>query len=640
MSLISSWINNTLYSVDTKPDMDSSKLLDISNALSNLKRTLNVLQNEEFEKKENVETIEQIAKGIGERIPTMIVVGTQSSGKSSVLNKIMKFPILPTGSMMVTRTPISIELRTNTDRGENEYVEIGEYREGKWYSNGKIIVNTEQEYDINEKVEKIKRGLEKATNKIAGNQKNVVSKPIYVRARLNNVHDLNIIDLPGLIMTALKDKGQHEDTPKQLLELIKSYIVGDNTIILGIFQSRPDLEADYAFSILKENANMNNVIGVLTKPDLMEDKSTVLNLLKGDISKDLYLQQKYFVVRSDVSNQEENKYFRESQYNNLTNVGTESLALHCSRLQLQMVMDKLPTIKDDIIKLNDLAFAELETLSAEIPKDGYSRMRMLVQFSNNIARKITSQIRERGNRERAGKDIKHNLCLFREIVFKIQPFDMINYPENYFNDIVDRMEGNHMSFEIPCVDVLEAIIQDQEYHPLYCYKQSIDNTLNELIEILRETTKKAIEQTICKRFPLLNEVLLDTSEKYLTQLRRTVSKESGTLVDCQESYIWTDNLNFKRSMEGFRNGPNAGLKAKEIAAAYMVTVAESLADTVPKSLMYHLIDRYCENIKNKFTENINSEKVEEIIIEDSKITKRRNILKNIEETCKNVLTII
>ena len=123
-----------------------------------------------------------------------------------------------------------------------------------------------------------------------------MATPINVRARLNNVHDLNIIDLPGLIMTA-KDKGQHEDTPKQLVELIKTYIVKDNTIILGIFQARPDLEADYAFSVLKENANMHNVIGVLTKPDLMEDKATVVNYLKGEISKDLYLEQKYFVVR-------------------------------------------------------------------------------------------------------------------------------------------------------------------------------------------------------------------------------------------------------------------------------------------------------------------------------------------------------
>ena len=43
-------------------------------------------------------------------IPRIVVVGTQSSGKTSVLNGIIGLPILPTGSTITTRTPIHIEL--------------------------------------------------------------------------------------------------------------------------------------------------------------------------------------------------------------------------------------------------------------------------------------------------------------------------------------------------------------------------------------------------------------------------------------------------------------------------------------------------------------------------------------------------
>ena len=43
-------------------------------------------------------------------VPNIVVVGTQSSGKSSVLNSIIGMDILPTGKQMVTRTPLKIEI--------------------------------------------------------------------------------------------------------------------------------------------------------------------------------------------------------------------------------------------------------------------------------------------------------------------------------------------------------------------------------------------------------------------------------------------------------------------------------------------------------------------------------------------------
>ena len=43
-------------------------------------------------------------------IPKLVVVGSQSSGKSSILNSILGMDILPTGSNMVTRGPLQLEL--------------------------------------------------------------------------------------------------------------------------------------------------------------------------------------------------------------------------------------------------------------------------------------------------------------------------------------------------------------------------------------------------------------------------------------------------------------------------------------------------------------------------------------------------
>ena len=43
-------------------------------------------------------------------VPKLVVVGSQSSGKSSLLNGILSFDLLPTGKNMVTRTPLHMEL--------------------------------------------------------------------------------------------------------------------------------------------------------------------------------------------------------------------------------------------------------------------------------------------------------------------------------------------------------------------------------------------------------------------------------------------------------------------------------------------------------------------------------------------------
>ena len=52
-------------------------------------------------------------------IPRIVLIGTQSSGKSSLVNRFIGMNILPTGDNMVTRTPINIRLSTVSQLNEN-----------------------------------------------------------------------------------------------------------------------------------------------------------------------------------------------------------------------------------------------------------------------------------------------------------------------------------------------------------------------------------------------------------------------------------------------------------------------------------------------------------------------------------------
>ena len=64
-------------------------------------------------------------------IPQLVTIGSQSSGKSSILNSILGIDILPTGSNMVTRTPLQLELIQSI---KDVKAIFGEYVNGDWVS--------------------------------------------------------------------------------------------------------------------------------------------------------------------------------------------------------------------------------------------------------------------------------------------------------------------------------------------------------------------------------------------------------------------------------------------------------------------------------------------------------------------------
>lgn len=76
----------------TLTNLDDTKVIEIGKALNSISDDINLNNNDKI------------------LAPSLIVVGSQSSGKSSVLNGILSMDILPTGKSMVTRTPLNLDL--------------------------------------------------------------------------------------------------------------------------------------------------------------------------------------------------------------------------------------------------------------------------------------------------------------------------------------------------------------------------------------------------------------------------------------------------------------------------------------------------------------------------------------------------
>ena len=123
-------------------------------------------------------------------VPRLVVVGTQSSGKSSLLNGIMAADILPLGEQMVTRAPLSLQLFHAPDPALMR-AEFGDFSHGAWRLSVGIPLQCPEPTAA--QLDHIRRTIEEQTEARAGSQKGVSHEPIFLR--IYSPYVPNLVDL-------------------------------------------------------------------------------------------------------------------------------------------------------------------------------------------------------------------------------------------------------------------------------------------------------------------------------------------------------------------------------------------------------------------------------------------------------------
>ncbi|CAG8980729.1 hypothetical protein HYALB_00013268 [Hymenoscyphus albidus] len=184
-------------------------------------------------------------------LPSIVVIGSQSSGKSSVLEAIVGHEFLPKGSNMVTRRPIELTL-VNTPNGQAEYGEFPALGLGK-------ITDFSH----------IQRTLTELNLAVPDSQC-VSDDPIQLTISSPNVPDLSLIDLPGYIQVVGHD--QPLELKQKIADLCDKYIQPPN-VILAISAADVDLANSTALRASRRvDPRGERTIGVVTKMDLVDAK--------------------------------------------------------------------------------------------------------------------------------------------------------------------------------------------------------------------------------------------------------------------------------------------------------------------------------------------------------------------------------
>ncbi|KAG2147688.1 P-loop containing nucleoside triphosphate hydrolase protein [Suillus clintonianus] len=187
------------------------------------------------------------------KLPSIVVIGSQSSGKSSVLEAIVGHEFLPKGNNMVTRRPIELTLVHTPAKADGKTPE--EYGEFPALGLGKITNFAHIQQTLTD------------LNLAVPSSEAVSNDAIDLRIYSPNVPDLTLIDLPGYVQISSLD--QPETLKEKIAGLCERYIREPN-IIIAVCAADVDLANSPALRASRKVDPLGlRTIGVITKMDLV-----------------------------------------------------------------------------------------------------------------------------------------------------------------------------------------------------------------------------------------------------------------------------------------------------------------------------------------------------------------------------------
>ncbi|RYR65892.1 hypothetical protein Ahy_A03g011818 isoform D [Arachis hypogaea] len=148
-------------------------------------------------------------------LPQVAVVGSQSSGKSSVLEALVGRDFLPRGNDICTRRPLVLQLVQTKRHPDGTEEEFGEF----------LHLPGRRFHDFSQ----IRREIQAETDKEAGDNKGVSDKQIRLKIFSPNVLDITLVDLPGITKVPVGDQ------PSDIEARIRTMIMGTDArnLLLG-----------------------------------------------------------------------------------------------------------------------------------------------------------------------------------------------------------------------------------------------------------------------------------------------------------------------------------------------------------------------------------------------------------------------
>ena len=606
------------------------------------------------------------------KLPRICSLGTQSSGKSSVLESIVGLDFLPRGDGVVTRRPLELRL-CHINSGEPWA--IFEERKGTKFTD--FI--------------KVRETIEALTDEVCKTEKNIVDKPIVLNVYSQTCPDLTLVDLPGVTRVPVGKQ------PKNIEQITKDmatrYIEDPLTIILCVIAANSDIATSDGLKLAKEiDTTGSRTLGVLTKLDIMDAGTDARKALMNE---EIPLKLGYVGVKNrskqDLNNKlsmaetsrKEKEFFKSHPvYKNLPagHLGTDVLINKLTKIYFRIIRENLPRIIKAINDRVKTAEEELQGLGQPMPTDDAGKMSLLWNMINEYCDIFRNVLQGKYNNKRlsflegeGGFKIK---ILYKKLLeeFTGNYKATAGYSDENINYALTIHEGDSIP-GFPSVDAFIYLLRPQ----LEKLKDPIDECFNNVFQYLDFLSGKILEKTFT-RFPQAINDLTDLVTNYLIEERDKAKYLVDSIVDMEINYLFTNDAEYLNNFTTFipkhqrqqmnQNQNNMGnnnqannnnnnqineirpqppidaktLFIKEIRnriEAYFKLIVRNLRDSIPKIMGNYLVKEIEDNMQLKLYNKLyNAREMTDLLSEPESIAERRKELNDMIKVMKNAQKII
>ncbi|KAM8978195.1 dynamin-1-like protein isoform X4 [Antechinus flavipes] len=523
------------------------------------------------------------------QLPQIVVVGTQSSGKSSVLESLVGRDLLPRGTGVVTRRPLILQLvhvsqedRGKTSGDENDpatwknprHLSKGIQAE-EW---GKFLHTKNKLYtDFDE----IRQEIENETERISGNNKGVSPEPIHLKIFSPNVVNLTLVDLPGMTKVPVGD--QPKDIELQIRELILRFISNPNSIILAVTAANTDMATSEALKISREvDPDGRRTLAVITKLDLMDAGTDAMDVLMGRVIP-VKLGIIGVVNRSqlDINNKKcvsdsiRDEYaFLQKKYPSLANRnGTKYLARTLNRLLMHHIRDCLPELKTRINVLAAQYQSLLNSYGEPVDDKSATLLQLITKFATEYCNTIEGTAKYIETSELCGGA---RICYifhetFGRTLESVDPLGGLNTID--ILTAIRNATGPRPALFVPEVS-FELLVKRQikrlEEPSLRC----VELVHEEMQRIIQHCSNYSTQELL--RFPKLHDAIVEVVTCLLRKRLPVTNEMVHNLVAIELAYINTKHPDFADA---------CGLMNNNIEEQRRNRLARELPSTIPRDKM-------------------------------------------------------
>ena len=476
-------------------------------------------------------------------LPRIVVVGTQSGGKSSVLESIVGIDFLPRGDGVVTRRPLELRL-----------VHVPESQPGRIADAWAVFATSPDKKITN--FDDVRTEINRQTDLVAGKNKGIIDDPIVLSVFSITCPDLTVIDLPGVTRVPLKGTDQNEDIEKITKDMAMRYITDPRTIILAVLPANQDMSTSDALQLARfADPQGTRTIGVITKIDIMDPGTDATRMLLGD---EIALRLGYVGVKnrgqSDIRNNvrvrsaldAEKAWFAEHpKYSKLPpgHTGTDCLVSKLTKVLFRHIKSFLPEIKKEILERKRKVGDRLLELGEGVPIDVSEQVQLMWTMITDYCEMFKNSIRGKYDRKfsqhmdvSGGSRIRNS---FNEFLSEFEETKITGQTSDDEIEQAIRMHEGDSLPGFPSPDIFEFLILP--------HLRKVHSPCVELVATIAATLEllsQQIAKTVFRRFPKLADQVLNLTANIFLREREATRSIIENIVAAETGYLFTNDVRY------------------------------------------------------------------------------------------------